>query len=182
MYTLLANIHDPENWFQKLNEIHKRRPNHWNWHTDSHLLPDPITVTSRPYLWSTMLPMIHWQIELFHGYLSNSAGQSTEAIHSVAKWSLSDRFMSNPDCIFCHWDGCKKVKKAHYWTIKPLSKFEFDGEETVIKTAESKNKIMMSFYGSRDRTFMIGKQSSTKVVWNGTQQIQKKILVQWGCR
>ena len=44
-------------------------------------------------------------------YLSSSAGQDTEATHSVAKWSLSNRFMSNPDCIFCHPDGCKKSKK-----------------------------------------------------------------------
>ena len=70
-------------------------------------------------------------------YLSSSAGQSTDPIHSVANWSLSERFMSNPDCIFCHSDGCKKVKKTHYWTKEPLSKFEFGGEETVIKTAES---------------------------------------------
>ena len=73
-------------------------------------------------------------------YLSCSAGQSTEATHSVAKWALSDRFMSNPD-------GCKKVKKAHYWTIKPLSKLEFGGGEIVIKTAEAKYTIMISFYG-----------------------------------
>ena len=47
-------------------------------------------------------------------YLSSSTGQGTEATHSVTKWSLSDRFMSKPDCIFCHSDGCKKVKKT-YW-------------------------------------------------------------------
>ena len=70
-------------------------------------------------------------------YLSSSAGQGTEATHSIAKWSLSDRFMFNPDCIFCHSDGCKKVKKTYYWTIEPLSKFEFGGGETVIKTAEA---------------------------------------------
>ena len=41
--------------------------------------------------------MIHWQIELFmNTYLSSSAGQRTEATHSVAKWSSSDRLMSNP--------------------------------------------------------------------------------------
>ena len=43
-----------------------------------------------------MLPMIHWQIELFYGHLSCSAGQSTEATHLAAKWSLSDRFMYIP--------------------------------------------------------------------------------------
>ena len=63
-------------------------------------------------------------------YLSSSAGQGTEATHSVAKWSLSDRFMSN--CIFCHSDGCKKVKKTYCWTIELLSKFEFGGGEIVI--------------------------------------------------
>ena len=43
-----------------------------------------------------MLPMIHWQIELFYGHLSCYADQSTEAAHFAAKWSLSDRFMSIP--------------------------------------------------------------------------------------
>ena len=80
-------------------------------------------------------------------YLSCSAGQSTEVTHSVAKWPLSDRFMFNPDCIFCHSDGCKEVKKAHYWIKKLLSKLEFGGGEIVIKTAAAKNNIMISFYG-----------------------------------
>ena len=85
-------------------------------------------------------------------YPSSSAGQSTGATHSAAKWSLSDRFMFNPDCIFCQSDGCKKVKKAHYWPKEPLSKFEIGGGETVIRTAETKNKIMISFHGSGDGT------------------------------
>ena len=102
-------------------------------------------------------------------YLSSFIGPSTKATNSAAKWSLSDRFMSNPDSIFCHSDGCRKVKKAHYWTIEPLSKFEFGGGETGIKTAEAKNKIMSSFYGSRGRAFVILKPSTTHVVWKGTQ-------------
>ena len=65
-------------------------------------------------------------------YLFSSAGQSTEATHSAAKWSLNDRFMSNPGCIFCQPDRCKKAKKAHYWTKEPLSKFELGGGGTVI--------------------------------------------------
>ena len=47
-----------------------------------------------------MLPMIHWQIELFYGHLSCYADQSTEATNFAAifaaKWSLSDRLMSIP--------------------------------------------------------------------------------------
>ena len=82
-------------------------------------------------------------------HLSSSAGQSTEATHSAVKWSLSDILMSNPDCVVCHSDRCKKVKKAYYWTIEPLSKFEFGGGETVIKTAESKNKFMISWREAR---------------------------------
>ena len=35
MFSLLATTHDPENRFQKLNEIHRRRLHHWNCHTDS---------------------------------------------------------------------------------------------------------------------------------------------------
>ena len=34
-FSLLANTHDPENRFQKLNEIHRRRLSQWNCHTDS---------------------------------------------------------------------------------------------------------------------------------------------------
>ena len=34
-FSLLANRHDPENRFQKLNEIHRRRLSPWNCHTDS---------------------------------------------------------------------------------------------------------------------------------------------------
>ena len=105
-------------------------------------------------------------------YPSNSVDQSSEATHSAAKKSLSDRFMFNPDCIFCHSDRCKKVKKAHYWTKELLSKFECGDGEYVIKTAEAKNKIMIFFYWSRDRTFVFVKPSSTQVVWKGTQQSQ----------
>ena len=76
-----------------------------------------------------MLPMIHWQIELFYGYLliqfwwSKHWGYSFSC-EMVVEWQ------SNPYCIFCHSNGCKKVKKAHYWPIEPLSKFEFGGGET----------------------------------------------------
>ena len=42
----------------------------------------------------------------------------------------------------------------------------------VIKIAKAKNKIMISYYGSRDKTFVIVKPSSTKVVWKGTQHTQ----------
>ena len=34
-FSLLANTHDPENRFQKLNKIHRRRLSWWNRHTDS---------------------------------------------------------------------------------------------------------------------------------------------------
>ena len=87
----------------------------------------------------------------------------------VVEWKI----YVQPDCIFCRSDGCQKVKKAHYWTKVPLYKFEFGGGETVIKTAEAKNKIMTTFYGSRDMAFVIVKPSSTQVVWKSTQQTQK---------
>ena len=53
--------------------------------------------------------------------------------------------------------------------VEPLYQFEFVGGETGIKTAEAKNKIMVSFHGSRDRTFVLVKPSSIQVVWKGTQ-------------
>ena len=90
-------------------------------------------------------------------YPSNSAGQSNEATHPATKWSLSDRFMFNPDYIFCHTDRCKKVKKAHYWAKEPPSKFEFGGEEIVTRTAEAKKNIIIFFYGSKYMTFVFVK-------------------------
>ena len=100
-------------------------------------------------------------------YPSSSAGQSNEATRSAVKWSLSERFMSNLDCLFCHSDGCWKVQKAYYCTKEPLSKFKFGGGETAIKTAEAKNKIMIFFYGSTDMTF-VNVKPSFQVVWKGT--------------
>ena len=160
-YWLLAKTHDPENRLQKLNEIH-RRLSHWNWHTDSYhiccqipSLSPGLSYDQQSYQWFT------GELNGFmNTYLAYSAGQSPEATHSVVKWPLSDRFISDPDCIFCHSDGCKKVKKAHYWTIKSPSKLGFGGREIVINIAETKNKIMISFYGSRDGTFVIVKPSS----------------------
>ena len=52
----------------------------------------------------------------------------------VVEWQI----YVHPDNIFCHSDGYKKVKKAHYQTTEPVSKFEFGDGETVIKTAEAK--------------------------------------------
>ena len=62
-------------------------------------------------------------------------------------------------------DVCPKKKNKVQWKLQSL-----------------KNKIMISFCGFSDRKCVIVNQSSPKVVWNGTQHIQKKILVQWGFR
>ena len=62
---------------------------------------------------------------LMDTYPSSSASQSNEETHSSAKWSLSERLMSNPDSIFCRSDGCKKVKKAHYWLLNKRTPFQF---------------------------------------------------------
>ena len=69
---------------------------------------------------------------------SSSADKSTDASRTSAKRSSRDRFIFNADCIFCHSEGRKKIKKAKSWTTEPLSKFEFGGGETIIETAEAK--------------------------------------------
>ena len=58
-----------------------------------------------------MLPMIHWQIELFYGHLSCSAGQNTEATHLAAKWSLSDKLMSIPTAFSVTQMDVRKSRK-----------------------------------------------------------------------
>ena len=75
-----------------------------------------------------------------------------------------------PRLHFSHPDVCEKVKKAHYWKTEPLCKFEFGGGETVIKTAEAKNKIMIPFHGSRDMTSC--EAQLHQVVWKITQHTQ----------
>ena len=138
MFSLLATTHDPENRFQKLDEIHRRRLDHWNCHTDS------LTFVARPHHYHLALVMINNVTndslvdELFYGQLpSNFAGQKL--------WVYS---FSCEIVLFCHSDGCNKVKKAHYWTKEPLSKFEFGGWETVIRTAEAKTR---SWFPSMDQ-------------------------------
>ena len=150
MFSLLANTHDLKNKFQKLNEIHRRRPSNCNRHTDWYFcrqiptLSPGISYDQQCYQWFNGFKLTCFM----DTYPSSSADQSNKATQSAVKWSLSDRFMSNPDCIFYHSDGCKKVKKGHYWTIEPPFKFEFGGGETVIKTAEAKHK---SWFPSMDQ-------------------------------
>ena len=52
-FSLLANTHDPQNRFQKLNEIHRRRFIHWNCHTGS------LTFVARSYHCHQALAMIN---------------------------------------------------------------------------------------------------------------------------
>ena len=172
-FSLLANTHDPEKRFQKLNELH-RRLSHWNWHTDS------IIFVARSHHCHLALAMINnasndslpnWMVlwTLTYPVLLVKALRLLIQLRN-GPW-VTD-LCPTPECIFCHSDGCKKTKKAHYWTIKPLSKLEFGGGEILIKTAEAENKIMISCYGSKDRTFVIVKLSFTQDVWKGTQHTQ----------
>ena len=142
--------------FQKLNEIHRRRLSHWNCHTDT------LTFVARSH-------HCHQALAMITNATSTSAANDS-LVNWIVLWTRTHSILLVPDCIFCHSDRCKKVKKAHYWTKVPLSKFEFGGGETVIRTAEAKNNIMIFFYGSKDRTFVLVKTGSTQVVWKGAQQ------------
>ena len=170
MFSLLATTHDPENRFQKLNEIHRRRLSNWNRHTDSltfvarsHQCQQALAMINNATIDSLVDWIILWALTIQFCW-SKYWGYSFSC-EMVIEWQIYVR----PDCILCHSDGCKKVKKVHYWTKEPLSKFEFGGGETVIRTAEAINKIMISFHGSRDRTFVLVKLSSSQVVWKGAQ-------------
>ena len=137
-FSLLVNTNDLENRFQKLNGIHRSRYGHWNCHTDlltfvdrSHHCHQALAITNN----ATNDSLVNWIVLWTLTYPVLLVKALKLLIQLVAKWSLSDRFMSN--CIFCHSNGCKNVKKTYYWTIEPLSKFEFGGGETVIKTTEA---------------------------------------------
>ena len=149
-------------------------------------LPHRLTFVARSHHCHQALPMINNATNdslancFMDTYLPRSAGQCTDATHSVAKWPLSDRFMCNPSCIFCHSDGYKKVKKAYYWTMEPLYKFESGCGETVVKTTEAKHKIMISFHRSRDRNVWLWSPVPPKL----SEKVHKtpRTMVQCGCR
>ena len=173
MFSLLATTHDPENRFQKLNEIHRRRLSNWNRHTDSltfvassHHCHQALVMINNATNDSLVDWIILWALTI--QFCWSKHWSYSFSCEMVFEWQI----YVWPDCIICHSDGCKTVKKVNYWTKEPLSKFEFGDRETVIKTAEAKNKIMIFFYWSRDRTFMLVKPSSTQVVWKDTQHSQ----------
>ena len=81
----------PGNGFQKFNEIQRRRLSHWNRHIDS------LIFVARPHHCHQSLAMINnacYQLftaklnYLMDTFRSSSAGQSTEATRSAAKWLL----------------------------------------------------------------------------------------------
>ena len=143
-FSRLANTHDPENRSQKLNKIHRRRLSHWHCHTDSltfvaisrhcHQALAMINNATNDslanwiVLWTPILLCWskHWGYS-FCGYFR---------CEMVVEWQI----YVYPDNIFCHSDGCKKVKKAHYWTTEPVSKFE-----TIINTAKAKTRSWFPF-------------------------------------
>ena len=111
-YSLLANIHDPE---KQIPEV--------EWDTQEKI--QPLELLHRLTRIFGQIPSLSPGLsydqqcyQWFSGklncfmdtYLSSSAGQDTEATHSVAKWPLSNRFMPNPDCMFCHSDVRKSRK------------------------------------------------------------------------
>ena len=144
-FSFLANTHDPENRSQKLNKIHRRRLSHWNCHTDS------LTFVARSHHCHQALAMIN---NATNDSLANWIVLRTVILFCWSKhWGYSFscemvvewQIYVHPDNIFCHSDGCKKVKKAYSWTTEPVSKFEFGGGETVIKTAEAKTRSWFPF-------------------------------------
>ena len=114
-YSLLANIHDPENRSQKLNEIHRREFSHWNCYTDSlaflarfHHCHQALAMINNAtndslanwiVLWTLTYPVLLVK---------------TLRLLIQLQWPLSNRFMPNPDCMFCHSD-VRKSRKHIIW-------------------------------------------------------------------
>ena len=98
-FSLLANTHDPENRFQKLNKIHRRRPNHWNCHRDS------LTFVARSQ-------NCYQALDMFNAFLfkSNKTATLLWAILSVTE---NSDFI-NITCIF----------KRNMWAACSVSHFE----------------------------------------------------------
>ena len=77
------------------------------------------------------------------GRLSSSSTSSSVTETDVCRPSRcpsdqSERFIFKPDCIFCHKAGRKKVKHGGSWTTEATSRFEYDGDTTVLEVAKER--------------------------------------------
>ena len=163
---LLANTHDRQNRFQKLNEIHRRRFSRWNCHTDS------LTFVARSHHWHQSLTMI------------NNATNDSLA-NWIVLWTLTYPVLlvKALRLLIQSQNGRWVQLSLHFlslrWMYERQEIILFDNKapiqiwiwwwRIVIKTAEAKNNIMISFHGSRDRASVLVKPRSTQVVWKGTQ-------------
>ena len=177
MYSLQANTHDPENRFQKLNEIHRRRLSLWNWHTDS------ITFVARSHhCHQRALAMINnapndslanWIVLWLLTYPVLLVKALTLFIQlRTGRWETD--LCPTLTAFFVTQMDVRKSRKHIIGQKSPYPNLNLVVKKLLSKLQSLKNKITISFYGSRDRTFVIGKQSSTQVAWNGTQHPQKK--------
>lgn len=137
--TLLSNTVDPEGRLEKLQDISRRR------------LGQPVDSPHRlAHICSqvpiTLLPEHGYHRECYQRFTSkldrlvdneslNTPGPSTGR---VCKRSSTDKYIFHPDCIFCHSEGRKKIKKGQSWTTEGLANFEYGGGGTVLKAAEVK--------------------------------------------
>ena len=95
--SLLANTHDLENRFQKLNEIHRRRLNHWNCHTES------LTCVAR----------------------SHHCHQALAMINNATNDSLANWIVLWTPILFCwskHWFSCEMVVECQI-CVQPRQHF-----------------------------------------------------------
>ena len=151
MFSLLATTHEPDKIFQKLNDIHRRRLSHWNYHTKS------LTLVARFHHCHQALAMIN-----------NATNDSL--VNWIVLWTLTHPILLVKalrlliQLLYGRWvtDLCmiltafsvtqtdvRKSRKHIIGHKSPISKFEFSGGGTVIRTAEAKIKIMIFFYGSK---------------------------------
>ena len=113
-FILPSNTTDPESRFQTLREINRRRLSlpQESQHRLAHIccqIPTPLSL-GHGY---------HQQYyQRFIGKLDHlmdppsSADKSTDASRSSSKRSSSDRFIFNPDCIFCHSRGTQEDQES----------------------------------------------------------------------
>ena len=142
-FTFISDTQDPENRLHKFQDISRKR------------LSQP---AESLHIFAHICSQIPLSLSPEHGYhrdcyqrftgkldrlIDVNDGSTSDAYVRAdtlrgSKRLSSDKFIFNPNCIFCRSEGRKKIRKATTWTSEALVKFEFGGGSTVLKAEENK--------------------------------------------
>ena len=148
-FTLLANLKDPNDRFQRLLEVRNLT------------MSQPI---DSPQRMESVCMLIPNELSEGHGYhrdcynhftkhtdrlKSTESSEPTEPRKVQRKVSIDKITLFAKDCIFCNKEGKLNVRKAGTWTTEVPQKFASDGWKTILECAENKKdeKLLVRIRG-----------------------------------